>query len=79
MDFNKIIITLTILGICFTVALTYTIVVNIFVGLPVQPVAVAMLAIGYVVMIKKKYTISRTLGKVVLRQKKVKHFLTSFK
>ncbi|WP_246483845.1 hypothetical protein [Heyndrickxia vini] len=34
-------------------ALTYTIVVNIFVGLPVQPVAVAMLAIGYVVMIKR--------------------------
>lgn len=53
MDFNKIIQYANILGICFTVALTYTIVVNIFVGLPVQPVAVAMLAIGYVVMIKR--------------------------
>ncbi|MEQ2527731.1 hypothetical protein WMO40_13550 [Bacillaceae bacterium CLA-AA-H227] len=53
MDFNKIILYANILGICFTVALTYTVVVNIFVGLPVQPVAVAMLAIGYVVMIKR--------------------------
>ncbi|WP_270363292.1 hypothetical protein [Bacillus paranthracis] len=53
MDFNKLILFANILGICFTVALTYIIIVNILVGLPVQPVAIAMLAIGYVVMIKR--------------------------
>ncbi|WP_217608688.1 hypothetical protein AB3Z07_02615 [Metabacillus halosaccharovorans] len=53
MDINKLILYANILGICFTVALTYIIIINIIVGLPVQPVAVAMLAIGYVVMIKR--------------------------
>ncbi|PLT33650.1 hypothetical protein [Bacillus sp. V5-8f] len=53
MDFNKLMLYANILGICFSVALTYIIVVNILVGLPVQPVAIAMLAIGYVVMIKR--------------------------
>ncbi|AYV68697.1 hypothetical protein C2I06_18425 [Niallia circulans] len=53
MDFNKLILYANILGICFTVALTYIIIFNIIFGLPVQPVAIAMLAIGYVVMIKR--------------------------
>lgn len=53
MDNNKFMLFVNILGICFTVSLTYLIIVNIIFGLPVQPVAITMLAIGYVIMIKR--------------------------
>ncbi|MFT4414529.1 hypothetical protein ACLM5H_11785 [Fredinandcohnia humi] len=52
MDIYKLILFINILGICFPVALTYVLIVNIILGLPIQPISIVILAFGYVVMIK---------------------------
>lgn len=53
MDFNKLILLVNILGICLPVALSYIVIVNIIIGLPVEPVTIIVLAFGYAIMIKR--------------------------
>ncbi len=52
MDLQKLILCINILGICFPIALTYIMVINIIVGITIQPVSIVVLAFGYAVMIK---------------------------
>ncbi|MFT4416047.1 hypothetical protein ACLM5H_19480 [Fredinandcohnia humi] len=52
MDIHKLILYINILGICFPVALTYVMIINIIFGITIQPVSLVILALGYAVMIK---------------------------
>ncbi len=52
MDLHKLILYINILGICFPVALTYVMIINIILGITIQPISIVILAFGYVVMIK---------------------------
>lgn len=52
MDLYRLILYINILGICLTAALTYIMIVNLILGLPIQPVSICILAFSYVVMIK---------------------------
>jgi len=54
-DLKRLMLYVNILGICLPLALTYVIIINIFLGLPVEPVSVFILAFGYAVMIKRNF------------------------
>lgn len=53
MDLHKLVLYVNVLGICFPIALTYVLIVNILLDLPIHPSSIVVLAIGYVVMIKR--------------------------
>ncbi len=52
MDLHRLLLFINILGICFPVALTYVMIMNILFRIPIQPVSIIILAFGYIVMIK---------------------------
>ncbi|WP_182102769.1 hypothetical protein [Niallia taxi] len=53
MDLQKLMLYVNILGICLPVALTYVLIVNILLDLPIYPSSIVILALGYVIMIKR--------------------------
>ena len=55
MDFNKILLYINILGICLPLALTYMVIANLITGIPIHPITVIGLALGYAVMIKHNF------------------------
>ena len=51
MNPQKLILYFYVLGICFPVALTYVMIVNLIIGEPIRQMSVFILAFSYVIMI----------------------------
>ncbi|MFC4619951.1 hypothetical protein ACFO4N_14655 [Camelliibacillus cellulosilyticus] len=56
MDLMKLKLYLEILGICFTVALSYIFIANLFLGIENKPVDYVILAFSWVVVLKFNWT-----------------------